>query len=388
MTPFSNYSSDGIPSREECVTMDWPLYQLTVEGARAYQNLYDNHNGLRDSWAAYWGVLASNFSHFENLFGYDLMNEPFAGDIYRNPLLLFPGVADRLNLQQFYESANTEIRKFDKKSIVMFEGLTWDNFRIGFTDVPGGNSFRNRTGLSYHFYPSGPYLFRMAGTFRERLADAKRLGCGLLMTEFDGPNSYASQWDIVEMADNFLQRWGISFDLSTLTKIPGSWTTWQYKPFVDVTGSGDDVINQTTGAPREDRVRFYSRTFPHAIQGTLIQGSIFLNRTDGTFRMKFHGDPRVKGRTEIRVHPEYDSLLRISISYLSDHIYRIWYPNGLLVNVNPSSKITAYYNATLNPSLIELGLTTEALLDDEISIEIIPKLRPPRDDGVKPPDDP
>jgi endoglycosylceramidase len=186
--------------------MDWPLYQLTVEGARAYQNLYDNHNGLRDSWAAYWGVMASNFSHFDNLFGYDLMNEPFAGDIYRNPLLLFPGVADQLNLQAFYEVANTEIRKYDKKSIVVFEGLTWDNFRIGFTDVPGGNEYRNRTGLSYHFYPSGPYLFRMAGTFRERLADAKRLGCGLLMTEFDGPNSFASQWDIVETADNFLQR--------------------------------------------------------------------------------------------------------------------------------------------------------------------------------------
>ena len=67
-------------------------------------------------------------------------------------------------------------------------------------------------------------------------------------------------------------------------------------------------------------------------------------------------------------------------------MYRIWYPNGLLVNVNPSSKISAYYNATLNPSLIELALTSEALLDDEISIEILPKLRPPRDDGLKPPD--
>lgn len=183
------------------------MYQLSVEASRAYQNLYDNFNGLRDSWAAYWGKLAETFAQYDNLLGYDLMNEPFAGDIYRNPFLLIPGVADRVNLQKFYEEGAHAIRKYDQRSIVMIEGVTWDNFKVGFTDVPGGRVYANRTAISYHYYPSGPYLFPMASTFRERLADAKRLGCGMMMTEFDGPNSFRSQWDIVEVADRYLQRY-------------------------------------------------------------------------------------------------------------------------------------------------------------------------------------
>lgn len=63
-------------------------------------------------------------------------------------------------------------------------------------------------------------------------------------------------------------------------------------------------MNQTTGQPREDRVRFYSRTFPHAIQGRMVQGSLFHNRTDGYFKMSFKADPTIKGKTEIRVYPE------------------------------------------------------------------------------------
>lgn len=187
--------------------MDWPYYQLTVEGARAYQNLYDNYNGIRDSWAEYWAKLAQEFSSYENLLGYDLMNEPFAGDIYRNPFLLLPGVADRVNLQTFFEEGARAIRKYDDKTIIMIAGITWDNFNYGFTNVPGGKDYSNRTAISYHYYPAGPNLFSSGFHFRQRLADAKKLKCGLFMSEFDGPNTIGRTWDVIEVADKYKQRY-------------------------------------------------------------------------------------------------------------------------------------------------------------------------------------
>lgn len=48
------------------------------------------------------GHLAAQFKGNPNVIGFELINEPFAGDFYRDPLLMYPGVADKKNLQPFY----------------------------------------------------------------------------------------------------------------------------------------------------------------------------------------------------------------------------------------------------------------------------------------------
>ena len=35
---------------------------------------------------------------------------------------------------------------------IYFESVTWDDLTNGFEHVPGGNTYRNRSVLSYHFY--------------------------------------------------------------------------------------------------------------------------------------------------------------------------------------------------------------------------------------------
>ena len=35
---------------------------------------------------------------------------------------------------------------------VYFESITWDELTNGFEHVPGGDSYRNRSVVSYHFY--------------------------------------------------------------------------------------------------------------------------------------------------------------------------------------------------------------------------------------------
>lgn len=120
----------------------------------AVGNLYDNKNGLRDKFARFWGYVAEQFKDSEDIIGYELINEPWAGNIYQNPTLLIPGIADREKLGPMYDQINTEIRKHDEDRLIFFESVTWEltglGEKIGFQHAPGGHEFANRSVLSFH----------------------------------------------------------------------------------------------------------------------------------------------------------------------------------------------------------------------------------------------
>jgi len=75
---------------------------------------------------------------------HQLINEPWAGDVYSKPSLLLPGVAGRDNLGPLYDYLNTAIRSVDNNTLIFYEPVTWSVFLsshrggTGFTDVPGG----------------------------------------------------------------------------------------------------------------------------------------------------------------------------------------------------------------------------------------------------------
>ena len=71
-----------------------------------------------------------------------MINEPFAGNIYKDPELLIPGEADKKRLMHAYDVIAEEIRKVDDDHIIFFEPVTWDNFfKVGFEHVPGGDAY-------------------------------------------------------------------------------------------------------------------------------------------------------------------------------------------------------------------------------------------------------
>jgi hypothetical protein len=110
------------------------------------------------------------------------MNEPWPGDVFSNPLLFLPGVADKRNLAPFYEKLQAAVRSVDRERILFFETITFDNFRCGLKTVPGGKEWQNKTVLSYHYYT--PPNFSTRQTFAERIRESRRLGCGSMLTEF------------------------------------------------------------------------------------------------------------------------------------------------------------------------------------------------------------
>lgn len=60
---------------------------------------------------------------------YELLNEPWAGDVIARPGLLIPGVADRENLQPFYFNVTAAIRAVDPHHVIAVESVTWDDVR-------------------------------------------------------------------------------------------------------------------------------------------------------------------------------------------------------------------------------------------------------------------
>jgi len=141
----------------------WGFGYLTEAVGQAFQELYQNTRGGRDAWAAAWKGVAQVFRSDSEILGYELLNEPFPGDIWSDPLLLLPGVAGSRNLMPAYDAVAGAIREVDEETIVMFEPLTWGMIfpdsgparkiaGAGFDAVPGGAEFKNRSAFAFHYY--------------------------------------------------------------------------------------------------------------------------------------------------------------------------------------------------------------------------------------------
>ena len=212
--PFKLDPQTGLPSDEDCRKFSWSTYYLSEAASVAFQNLYNNTDGLLDSWAAFWGRAAEAFKDVDSVIGYELINEPWAGDIYANPLLMVPKVADRMNLSPAYEVVSRAIREKDSKHCIFFEPVTWDDFGVGFESVPGGDSYRNRSVLSYHYYQL-PSLSQPLN-FESRRKDLERLQCGGMLTEFlTAGDDIQYMRKTMAAADQYLM----------------SWIGWDYKPY-------------------------------------------------------------------------------------------------------------------------------------------------------------
>lgn len=181
-------SLTGHPTRKTCDDINgnnWSEFYLSESTSSAIGALYDNKYGLRDKFVRYWQKLASTFGNSSYIIGYELMNEPFAGDVYEDPLLLIPGVADRVKLQPLYDLVNDAIREIDDKHLILFQGVTWEvvvpiGEEYGFQHAPGGQQYSNRSVLTWHgsvkFTPEEEY-------FGWKQDEMKRLQVGGFMTE-------------------------------------------------------------------------------------------------------------------------------------------------------------------------------------------------------------
>eukprot|EP00930_Biecheleria_cincta_P027287 TRINITY_DN19170_c0_g1_i1.p1 TRINITY_DN19170_c0_g1~~TRINITY_DN19170_c0_g1_i1.p1 ORF type:complete len:706 (+),score=118.20 TRINITY_DN19170_c0_g1_i1:281-2119(+) len=291
-----------IPTRKACKTHKigpgW--HEVDQESSQAYQALWDNWEGIGDVWAAMWARVAKRFAKRPEILGLELINEPFNGDFYHDPLIIVPPPnshnADRLNLQPAYDRVQAAVRAVDEDVLIFFAGVTSDDFGPGFTAAPGGKQFANRSVLAYHFYK--PPQRSASAQVERNLAAAKNLGTGAMMTETsdgDGPQEIK---EAADAADAGLQ----------------SWAGWEWKSFFRE--AADDVYPMSQlgkwgagktgygphwhGAdPKASFQEANARTFASAVAGDIV--SMHFDTENGEFRLQYDLKQSIGTRTPTEI---------------------------------------------------------------------------------------
>ncbi|CAF4662508.1 unnamed protein product [Rotaria sp. Silwood1] len=214
----------------------WSLGYLTEACSHGFQCLYDNVAGAVDSMSKFWRLIATTFGHYTNVLGYELINEPWAGNYFADAALLLPGIAGTKNLQPFYDKLANAIRSVDNKTLIFYEPVTYGvrlNGKLlgtGFSHVPGGKAYRDRSVLSYHYYCTILAINPVPGSdtipvfdrvlcngiegpavFQSVKNELSRLGGAGFLTEFggcDGSSTCDNQLEAGMLeADKYLQSW-------------------------------------------------------------------------------------------------------------------------------------------------------------------------------------
>lgn len=325
-------NSDGIPS-QYCQNgkFGFPLLQSTFAAASAYQRLYNNYDGLRDSFAEFWKVVAQTVLPFKNILGFNLMNEPYLGDSYKLPNLTKPGIADLANLQPFYEAAAKAIRSVDSNAIIFFDSISQTNTNpVGFTQVPGGPGFESKSVLSFHYYHSPPSVADLPSILKARFQDMERLGAGGMLTEFE------MGWQNGKNVEEIRIKTQIA-DENLL-----SYTGWEYTDYIPITGTNNGLRDPISGNVRPDMAKVYSRTYATAIPGT--PKSMKFQDDTALFKLLF-------------IHDGSSNPLEIRLNKAAH------YPNGIFVSITGegSSGMATLNSTTANTTDSVLIILSQAV---------------------------
>jgi len=340
---------NNYPSRDDCGKIQWPNYHFSHSLSESVGRLYDNYEGLLDQFALFWGEVARTFAGNEHVLGYEIMNEPWCGDVYEDPTLLVPGVADRRYLQPMYDLVNTEIRKHDQEHLVLFESVTWEIVGIGeqfgFTHSPGGEDWANKSVLSFHNSVQDQVTSH-ADYYDLRWGEIKRLGIAGFVTETGDC--------CLDLADE-ISKWGFS------------WHHWAYKLYGDWTwdshglwnlGDDDNYDCPTVESCLNwERAKYFARVYPEALNG---QGRYF-NFDDTTSEAVLVFQP--SGTFEA-------SLVKVPVAFR--------YPNGFQVSIAPEG-VAEWKLVCADPATCSIqdgstiSLTTLANWDgEELTVVISP----------------
>lgn len=113
-TPYVMNATTGEPNPSDCDKHpNWSDYYFSDALCKATQAMYTNANGSALRFYNFWQIAGSTFGRPDlspSVLGYEIMNEPWPGDVLSNPLLLVPGIADSVNLQPFFTNATAALR--------------------------------------------------------------------------------------------------------------------------------------------------------------------------------------------------------------------------------------------------------------------------------------
>ena len=122
----------GVPNQTLCwnyttkTENNFPMLHATFQTALSYEEMYDNVGGKLDRFAMFWAEVARRTADNLRVLGYELSNEPFAGDFYAHPLNMLPWNADRNRLQATWDKVASAVRPIAPEQLIFWESVTWE----------------------------------------------------------------------------------------------------------------------------------------------------------------------------------------------------------------------------------------------------------------------
>ena len=316
---------------------------LTDSCGSAFQSLYSNKNNFQDYLSEYWAIVSKAMSNLTSIIGYELINEPWAGDLYLNPSILLPGIAGRYNLMPMYDNLSKIIRNYDNETLIFYEPVTWGiilNGQIvgtGFTKAPGDDP--SKTVLSWHYYcwflqfnenplknntfpmidRIGCDYFQRELSFQTVKTNQEQIGGGAFLTEF-GVCSFSKNNGTLDTTE-------CEYVLNSADQYFSSWTYWDSNFYVN------GIIN------------IFSRVYPQSTSGKPIY--LFYNPKSLLFIYEFEQNPTITEPTEIYV-PEFLYPRGFHIFLSNNLVYELDRMNNLVL-VRPRNY---YSNQFLDAKII------------------------------------
>jgi endoglycosylceramidase len=356
--PYRVDPDTGYPYRSECNKHSFFTYYFSDADSKSWQSLYDNEQGVQDHFLRFWQEVARKFTGNTYVLGYELLNEPWAGDIYRHPDQLLPSTADSRNLEPMYARLHSAIREYDDQHIIFFEptiiitSLPFKFSETGLSHGPGGPQYNDRQVLSYHLYcialdgNGQPLNTRLCDgvedkVIRNRVHDTEKLGVAGFMTEWGaydnktmaGSRPYEDGIKVMGLADEHLQ----------------SWAYWQYKGYGDFTtqpGTAEGLWFGN-GTLQSEKVKMLSRSYAKAVSGRYVNQTF--DPETGDFSVTFTAD----------VMADFPP----TVIYVNEKYY---YPDGLTVSVYPPE--SASYSTAHNTVIVSLMPSTP--MGEEITVTV------------------
>ena len=116
---------------------------------------------MQDAFIAYWDHTSARFAKNPYVVGYDPLNEPLAGNVWKDMENRIPGLFDKKYLAPMYEKLYEKYSSNDENALMWFEPVVHPDimphfgglvFPVGFKTPPGGEKGSDKHILNDHTY--------------------------------------------------------------------------------------------------------------------------------------------------------------------------------------------------------------------------------------------
>ncbi len=148
----------------------------------AFQNFWDNINGIQDNCINAWAHLVKQIGNYENVLGYDMLNEPSLG--YKDL------IGEAVKLGNFYDRLGHKIRATERENKLLehtlfFEmSISWNGQQVPFVPSTNFTQLDNICFAPHSYFEAISFIFTVEQGYDLLKSFASGYNTGLFMGEY------------------------------------------------------------------------------------------------------------------------------------------------------------------------------------------------------------